>query len=189
MMVGAMRWIAFLLLPVLAGAAEVGVSNIHTVFVMPMAHGLDQYVANRLTREHVFEVVADAARADAIFTEQIGDALQARLEKLHPTPKPPEPEAETESAKDESKPGSNVAGDDKENSPANAQPRAPKTFIEEEPHISTFGSGKGTLFLVDAHSRAILWSVYEKPKRSAPDQLDRTAKRVVNRLKQDLAGK
>jgi len=189
MMVGAMRWTAFFLLTVLAGAAEVNISNIHTVFVMPMAHGLDQYVANRLTREHVFAVVADAARADAIFTEHVGDALQARLEKLHPTPKPPEPEAETESDKDESKPGSNVAGDDKETSPANAKPRAPKTFITEEPHISTFGSGKGTLFLVDAHSRAILWSVYEKPSRTAPDQLDRTAKRVVTRLKQDLAGK
>ena len=60
MMVGAMRWTAFFLLPMLAGAAEVSISNIHTVFVMPMAHGLDQYVANRLTREHVFAVVADA---------------------------------------------------------------------------------------------------------------------------------
>jgi len=185
MMVGAMRWTAFLLLPMLAGAAEVSVSNVHTVFVMPMAHGLDQYVANRLTREHVFEVVADPARADAIVTEQVGDALQARLEKLHPTPKPPEPEAETESADDESKADSNVAGDSK----GTTQPRAPKTFINEEPHVSTFGSGKGTVFLVDAHSRAILWSVYERPKRSTPDELDRTAKRVVNRLKQDLAGK
>src|ERR1041385_3142878 len=103
MIIGAMRWIAFLLLPALAGAAEAGLSNIHTVFVMPMAHGLDQYVANRLTREHVFEVVADPARADAIVTGQVGDALQARLEKLHPTPKPPEPKVESESDEDESK--------------------------------------------------------------------------------------
>lgn len=184
-MVGVMRWAAFLLLSLLAGAAEVSVSNIHTVFVMPMAHGLDQYVANRLTREHVFEVVADPARADAIVTEQVGDALRARLEKLHPTPKPPAPEAETDSEDDESKADSNVAGDSK----GTAKARAPKTYVNEEPHISTFGSGKGTVFLVDTRSRAILWSVYEKPKRFTPDQLDRTAKRVVNRLKQDLAGK
>jgi hypothetical protein len=185
MIVGAMRWTTFFLLPMLAGAAEISVSNIHTVYVMPMAHGLDQYVANQLTREHVFEVVADATRADALFTEQIGDALQARLEKLHPTPKPPEPEAETESGKDEGKDA--AAG--KKNSEPDTQTRAPKTFTNDEPHFSTFGSGKGTLFLVDGHSRAILWSVYEKPKRFMPDDLDRTAKRVVNRLKQDLAGK
>jgi hypothetical protein len=189
MMVGAMRWTPFFLLPALAAAADISISNIHTVFVMPMAHGLDQYVANQLTREHVFEVVSDAARADAVVTEQIGDALQARLEKLHPTPKPPEPEAETESGKDENKADGNVAGDDKEAPNADAQPRAPNTFTNEEPHVSTLGRGKGTLFLVDARSRAILWSVYERPKRSTPDELDRTAKRVVNRLKQDLAGK
>jgi hypothetical protein len=57
------------------------------------------------------------------------------------------------------------------------------------PRASSFGGGKGTLFLVDAHSRNVLWSVYEKPKNSSPDELDRTAKRVVTRLKQDLAGK
>lgn len=189
MMVGAMRWTAFFLLPMLAGAAEISVSNIHTVYVMQMAHGLDQYVANQLTRERVFEVIADPARADAIFTEQIGEALQVSLEKLHPTPKPPEPEAETESDKDENKADSNVAGDDKEAPKTDAKPRAPKTFTNEEPHVSTLGRGKGTLFLVDAHSRTVLWSVYERPKRSTPDQLDRTAKRIVNRLKQDLAGK
>ncbi|MCU1274855.1 MAG: hypothetical protein JWO48_2286 [Bryobacterales bacterium] len=189
MMVGAMRWTAFFLLPMLAGAAELSVSKIHTVYVLPMAHGLDQYVANQLTREHVFEVIADPARADAIFTEQIGDALQARLEKLHPTPKPPEPKAETESGDDESEADNKDAGADKEAPKPDTQARAPKTFINEEPHVSTLGRGKGTLFLVDAHSRAILWSVYERPKRFTPDQLDRTAKRVVNRLKEDLAGK
>jgi hypothetical protein len=156
---------------------------------MPMAHGLDQYVANQLTREHVFEVIADAARADAIFTEQIGDALQVKLEKLHPTPKPPEAVAETESDKDEDKAENKDAGADKETSQPDAQKRGPTLITNEEPRVSTLGRGKGTLFLVDAHSRAVLWSVYERPKRYTPDQLDRTAKRVVNRLKQDLAGK
>jgi hypothetical protein len=55
--------------------------------------------------------------------------------------------------------------------------------------VSTFARGKGTLFLVDARSRAVLWSVYERPVKSTPDQLDHTAKLVVERLKHDLAPK
>jgi len=31
--------------------------------------------------------------------------------------------------------------------------------------------------------------VYERPKSFTPDELDRTAKRVIDRLKRDLAGK
>ena len=170
-----MRWTALFLLPMLAGAVEIGGSNVRTIYIMPMRHGLDQYIANQLTREHVVEVVADPARADAIFTDGLGEAFEQRLEKLHPTPKPEEPKS-TDADKS--------AKDDQD------KPAAPKTFREEEaPHTSTFGRGKGTLFLVDAHSRVILWSVYEKPVASNPHSLDGAAKRVVTRLKQDLAGK
>lgn len=173
MMVNVMRWTALLLLPVLAGAVEIGDSNVRTIYIMPMPHGFDQYIANQITREHVLDVVADPTRADAIFTDRLGAALEDKLEKLHPTPKPAEPKAADKSDKD---------GSDK--------PAGPKTFGETEPpHTSTFGSGKGTLFLVDAHSRVVLWSIYEKPRASNPRSLDGAAKRVVNQLKQDLAGK
>jgi hypothetical protein len=176
MMVGAMRWTALFLLPVLAGAAEIGGSNVRTVYVMPMSHGLDQYIANRLTRERALEVIADPGHADALLTDRLGESLEYQLEKLHPTPKPAEEAAETDSEKDDSS--------------TEGKPAVPKTYADSSsPPASTFGRGKGTLFLVDAHSRVILWSIYEKPPRSAPGDLDRTAKRVVNRLKQDLAGK
>jgi hypothetical protein len=180
MMVGAMRWTALILLPVLAGAAEIGGSNVRTVYVLPMAHGLDQYVANHLTREKVFDVVADPARADAILTDGLGKPLENELEKLHPKAKSQEADAEDESAEDAS------ADDDSKASPSR---RSSKMLSNAEPPVSTFGRGKGTLFLVDTQSRSILWSVYERPKGSAADQLDRTAKRVVDRLKRDLAGK
>ena len=177
-MVIVMRWTVLFLLPMMAGAAETAASNVHTVYIMPMQHGLDQYIANQLTREHVLDVVADPTRADALFTDRLGDALETELEKLHPTPKPPEPKDQTASDKDKDGPG------DKD------KPTGPKTFRDPEPpHTSTFSRGKGTLFLVDAHSRVILWSTYEKPTLSDPARLDRTAKQVVNRLKQDLAGK
>jgi hypothetical protein len=182
-----MRWTVLFLLPMMAGAAETAASNVHTVYIMPMQHGLDQYIANQLTREHVLDVVADPARADALFTDRLGDALETELEKLHPTPKPPEPPDQTASDKEKEK-----DSPDKENngSAAKAKPAGSKTLSDPEPpHTSTFGRGKGTLFLVDAHSRVILWSTYEKPTLSNPARLDRTAKQVVDRLKQDLAGK
>ena len=170
-----MRCTALLFIPLLAGAAEIGGTTVRTVYIMPIGHGLDQYVANRLTREHLLEVVADPARADAIFTDGLGKPLEYALEKLHPTPKPAEEEdTDSESNAD---------------TPDTKSPRRAKITTNAEPVTSTFGRGKGTLFLVDARSRAVLWSVYEKPKRYTPDQLDHIAKRVVDRLKQDLAGK
>jgi hypothetical protein len=51
------------------------------------------------------------------------------------------------------------------------------------PHISTFGHGRGTIFLVDLKSRAVIWSSYEKPGRSASEVLDRTAARIVQQIK------
>lgn len=176
MMVNAMRWTALLLLPVLAAAAEIGGANVQTIYIMPMPHGLDQYIANQFTREHVLEVIADPARADAILTDRLGASLEDKLETLHPTPKPDKPKAADKS--------------DKDSSDATDKPAGPKTFTEAEPpHTSTFGGAKGTLFLVDAHSRVILWSLYEKPVSPNPRSLDGAAKRVVTRLKQDLAGK
>ncbi len=174
-----MRWTALFLLPMLAGAAEIGGSNVRTIYIMPMRHGLDQYLANQLTREHVLEVIADPARADAIFTDGLGDAFEQKLETLHPTPKPDVPKA-TESDK----------SDKKDDASAADKPPAPKMFREpDQPHTSTLGGNRGTLFLVDAHSRIILWSVYEKPAAPNPRSLDGTARRVVNQLKQDLTGK
>ena len=197
MMVNAMRWTALLFLPLLAGAAEIGGSRVNTVYILPMAHGLDQHIANRLTREHVVEVVADSARADALLTDRLGASLEYQLEKLHPTPKPPAESADSESDSDKSEKSGKVAGDladksakDKDDKETTTGRRAPKMMAESgPPRPNAFGGGKGTLFLVDAHSRAVLWSVYEKPKNTSPDEMDRTARRVVGRLKQDLAGK
>ena len=51
------------------------------------------------------------------------------------------------------------------------------------PHVSTFGRGRGTIFLVDVKSRAVIWSVYQRPGRAASDVLDRTAAHIVQQIK------
>ena len=183
MMVDAMRWTALFLLPVLAGAAEIGGSNVRTVYVMPMAHGLDQYIANRLTaRAHSGSSCGSRTRRRD-FHRPSGRVAGIPAGKAASHAQAGRGSSRQRSDSDSDKDDSSAS--DKADKPA-----SPKTYGDSgPPPASTFGHGKGTLFLVDAHSRVILWSMYEKPPNSSPGDLDRTAKRVVNRLKQDLAGK
>lgn len=60
------------------------------------------------------------------------------------------------------------------------------TLKEEPNQIRSFSRGRGTFFLVDRKTRNVLWSTYERPKNGSPDELNRTAERVVNDLKRDL---
>jgi len=53
-------------------------------------------------------------------------------------------------------------------------------------------SGKadhGTVFLVDPRARVVLWSNYDKIRVTSPDELDRTAARIVKHLKTTLYAK
>jgi hypothetical protein len=145
-------------------------SSVRAVYVMPMSHGVDQFLANRLTNSGLFRVVADPKLADAIFTDRIGDAFRAALEEISPTPKPPaeDKDADAKAGKDDKKPKS----EDK--------PPAP---------ISSFGRGRGAFFLVNAKSREVLWSTFEPSADSSPKELDRTATDIVIRLKKDLGKK
>ena len=67
-------------------------AGVHNVYVMPMARGLDQYLANRLTSDHVFQVVTDPKLADAVLTDRVGESFEPNSRIIFPTPKPPEPE-------------------------------------------------------------------------------------------------
>jgi hypothetical protein len=150
-------------------AADLG--SVHTVYLFKMARGLDQFLANRLTTEHVFQIVTDPKLADAIFTDQIGEGFQMKLEEIFPTPEtekaPPPPKPEKTG--DEISP---LLGDtvNKLSNPASS---------------SSFGRSRGTVFLVDAKSRLVVWSVYQPVKSGTPKDMDRTANDIVSRIKHD----
>ena len=148
------------MLPVAVRAATGDLSQVQAVYLLPMGNGFDQYLANRLTQENVYQVVTDPKRADAVLTDQVGLSFERRLAELYPPPAAPKPEGKDEKA--ESK--------------------------KEEPYkpLSTFQRGKGNIYLVDLKSRRILWSVYERPKRYQADDLDKTSVRIVEKLKKDL---
>ncbi len=160
-----------LLLPVVSFSAEL--KDVKSVYLYPMVGGLDQHLANRITKDHIFRIVADPKLADAIFTDQLGRQFEYRLD--HIKRDPPPPAAATV--------------------PAQAVPAAallnamPSTTAspENEPHSSSFSRGKGTLFLVDTKSRQVVWSEYRPLKNTSSRELDKTAKHVAVKLTKTLA--
>jgi hypothetical protein len=154
-------------------------ASVRAVYVMPMSRGLDQHLANRLASNRLFQVVADPKLADAIFTDRIGEAFRNALDEIAPLPKP---EAEEGKPKPEAKDG-------QQDEPSNPMLADVATKMVDPALSSTFGRGKGTLFLVDAKSREVVWSTFEVPRNSNAKELDRTASDIVSRLKRDLKSK
>jgi hypothetical protein len=172
-------WLASLListLPLGARAASVvGISlnDIKSVYLFPMSNGLDQYLAERLTRDHVLQVVTDPKAADAIITDKIGvlfenELLKARPElKPPPPPKPPKKDADKDEDEDQDQ--------DKDKAEENLVP------------VSSFQRARGTVFLVHVKTQQVVWSAYQKPRRHTSKELQRTATRIIKLLEKDLA--
>ena len=169
----------------LCGAELAGV---HSVYILPMSRGLDQYLANRLTNEHTFQVVTDAKLADAVFTDHIGEGFQTQMEALYPPPPPPEkpkPEVNDKEGKEgkQEKDKKDRKGEDA---------KGPGLMTDtvnklSNPALSSgFGRSKGTVFLVDSKSHQVVWSVFDPPKGTTENDLDRTASDIVSRIRKDL---
>ena len=170
---GSMKRLALLFSCSAALVCATDLTNVHTVYLLRMGRGLDQFLASRLTEDHIFQVVTDPKQADAVFTDQIGEGFEIKLEDLFPSPdaKPAPPPKEDKEGETNPLLGDTV---NKLSNPASA---------------SSFGRARGTIFLVEAKSRRVIWSVFEPAKSGAPKDLDRTASDIVNRLKHQLKGK
>ena len=131
----------------------------HQVYVMPMAGGLDQHVADWLTRGHVMQVVTDAKAADVVLTDRLGEAFEQKLAQLKPEA---DKGAEAATADKDKKTGGAGAGQ--------ARGSFRSTAV------------RGTLFLVDVKSRAVLWSDHQKMRGSSDKDLNRQAERAVKSL-------
>ncbi len=144
----------------------------HKIYLLPMAHGFDQYLANRLAASGRFQVLTDPAPAEVVLTDHLGKDFQVRLDQLYPKaphPAKPEPAAKpAEAAAD--RPGGDLTG-------------------IETSVVPFLSRAKGTIFLVDVKTRAVLWSTYDRPLNTRPDQLDRTASRIADRLRRSFKQK
>ncbi len=160
--------------------AAADLSSVKTVYVFPMTHGMDQYVANRLTEGHVLQVVSDPKLADAVFTDQLGAAFEYRLAHINP---PVDAPKQVKSDKDKNDTTSTDKTDKEAGDVAKSRTN------EEPPRVSSFGRGKGTYFLVDAKSKRVLWSAFEKPGSVTPPHLKKTAGKLASKLQDDLSAK
>ena len=144
------------MLALFAAAAATPYSGPKTVYIFPMAGGLDQYVAQWLTKDHVMQVVTDPKAAEVVMTDRLGQAFELQMKQIHPDP--------VKAGKDK---------DDKSEIKSN----------DDAPHIFRSSRALGTIFLVDAKSRQVLWSDYEKPPRSNSDRdLNRTAEEIAKKI-------
>ena len=169
-----MRSTVVLLLASLAAAVAAPprpeLAQVHKVYMLPMSNGMDQFLANRLTNQGLIQVVTDPKKADAVFTDRLGDAIESLQTEWFPDA-PAKPEAGAAAP---------AAG-------AGEGATTPGGFGGDNPTpVSAFHRAKGTIFLVDARSRQVLWSIYAQPKTAASEELDRTAERIASRLRQDL---
>jgi hypothetical protein len=65
------------------GDARPELMDVKTVYLLPMTYSLDQFLAIRLTKGGVLQVVTDPNLADAILSEHIGTGLEDQLKSLY----------------------------------------------------------------------------------------------------------
>jgi hypothetical protein len=156
--------------------------KVQNIYILPMGGGMDQFLANRITKLGKMQVVADPQIADTILTDKLGIPFEKRLDLLYGSTK--KATDEDEKAPDEDQPEKPMTATDASRERVAKEKAAADN--ENLMRVTSFGRGNGTFFLVDRRTRSVIWSIYEKPKRTTADELNKTAERIVNRLKHDL---
>lgn len=153
-MMGSMKLLSITALAALfsISGAHAEVFGVKTVYVLPMAGGLDQYLALRLTSGGVLQVVTDPQKADAILTDGIGARFEESLTELYGA----------------------APNKDKSDKLGGGE--------FSHPAMQPLARGRGVVFLVNRSSRDVVWSTFERPKGSQPEELDHAAARIVGRL-------
>ena len=142
--------------------------NVKSVYILRMGSGLDQLLASELTKHGVFTVTTDPQKADALFTDSLGENFEKKFEELYPPPAPPKDEKKDEEKKD-----------------GVTMTQAPMQRVGKG---GGWGGGKGTIFLVERKSRNLLWSMNRQTKGSSAPMMVEQARKIVGQLKKDLAG-
>jgi hypothetical protein len=144
------------------------VHDVKSVYVLRMGSGLDQFLASELTKGGVYTVTTDPQKADAVFTDSLGESFEKKFKELYPPPPPPAPKVEEHN--DQNNHSGGLVPD--------TMPRSGN---------STLGRAKGAIFLVQKSSGTLLWSMNRQPKNSSAPEMVQHARKIVEQLKKDLA--
>jgi hypothetical protein len=129
--------------------------QVQTVYLLPLGGGLDQYLATRIVEQHLFQVVTDPHRADAIFVDRLGPGLETKLAELFP--------GETTKSESDNK-NANLGG---------GAFRVGSTNLQRS---------KGTLFLIDRRNHTVLWSIYSTSRSGQSKDVNRNAESIATKL-------
>jgi hypothetical protein len=150
-----------------AGEPRPELAEIKSVYLLPMTYSLDQFLAIRLTKGGVLQVVTDPKKADAIVSDHIGASLEEKMNSLFGEQKVVEVAAADDKDKDK----------DKDKNAYGGGPMAGGT------------RSRGAVFLLDRKTRNVLWSDYVRPKSADPEDLNRAADKIATQLEKDKKGK
>src|SRR5215469_16069149 len=67
----------------LTQASATQVSTVRSVYILPMAGGLDQYLAEHLTQTGAMQVVTDPKAADSFLTDHLGEPFEQKIAEFH----------------------------------------------------------------------------------------------------------
>lgn len=167
--------------------AELG--SVGTIYVLPMASGMEQFLAHQVAKQGLYEVTTDPLRADAFLSDFVGTTFELRVEELIKTARDKqEKEAEEQARKEAEKSGT-------------APKKAAKKDEDEEAQggfqvegsgaarVGGFGRGKGNIFLIDAKTRRVLWTGFDIPKNTRAEALQKSAERLTSQLRKEKTGK
>ncbi len=133
--------------------------GVKSVYLLPMGSSLDQYLAEQLAVAGHYTIVTDPNKADAVFTDKVGESFEMKMAELYP---PPATEKDEEADKQE-----------------DAWGKPPQ-------HFGGFSRARGTVFLVDRATRNVIWSFYEPATTSRPEDMQRRAKHISDKLSKHL---
>jgi hypothetical protein len=172
----AMLMTAFSLAGIGQPASAVSLSQVKTVYLLPMSHGMDQYLAERLTHGGVVQVVTDPSKADALLTDHLGATFEADVKELYPEPKPVVVPAKSadQKKKDAKEPAAETKSDELELKSSGPE------------HAPVPARSRGTVFLVKRGTGEVLWSAYNDPAIRRPKDLNRTAGKIADGLKKAI---
>jgi hypothetical protein len=155
----------------LAAASAADVASVSNVYILPMAGGMDQYLALRMTTGNVMQVVTDPLKADVVMTDHIGGGFDEKWKELYPPEKPPAPKDDQGKDKKADKGDKKDDKDDKSD-----------LFTVQRGASQPISRGRGAYFLIDRQTRNVLWSTYARPKSNDPDDVNHTADQIVKDL-------
>ena len=99
----------------------------------------------------------------------------SRLDFRFPTSDFPEP------------PQAKPARDEKKDEVEHERDALPTSTPPPAGALSSWGRGRGNVFLVDVRGSSVAWSVHESALDGTARELDRAAIRIVSRLEKDIA--